>query len=237
MTVVRGAAARRLAVRTHAQHLEPPQLRVPTTSTATAEADREDDATRIRLSSPVDGVLRLENRDHIQAPSSGAAPSADASPAESRPGHLGAVHWTLACSAHHLRVAGGLPPLQRKELSELLLLWYGVTDTGRVLDSVISVTAALGGTGSEGSLRLSASTGHLLVELSGPDTSPQAASDRAYAARVGGAHSAGRHHTFGEGRNRQVHWAAITLPARRSTPAGFATPAATPIAEPDDDWA
>lgn len=131
--------------------------------------------------------------DHAHAPTPAAevvtAGPAAAGPAESRPGHLGAVHWTVACSARQLRVAGGLPPPQREELSELLLPWHGVTDTGRVLDSVTRTTAALSGTGSDGSLRLSATTGHLLVELTGPDsTSPPAASDRRGAARLAGAH-------------------------------------------------
>ena len=395
MTVVRGAAARRLAVRTHALHLQPPQpgLHTPATSRAAAgaalpstyqfaapdsrdghegnaegpgatsepwsavlqvatgtslrharafvhsqlrdhgHADRKDDATLIavelvinalkhtsastvtlRLSSPPDGVLLIEvtdpdpgcpamsarsnaqvatrdagtasaaagsesgrgldivgllscwgvnehpggktvsalleqdvceDSDHDPSDAHAPTPAAEvvtagpaAAPAESRPGHLGAVHWTVACSARQLRVAGGLPPPQREELSELLLPWHGVTDTGRVLDSVTRATAALSGTGSGGSLRLSATTGHLLVELTGPDsTSPPAASDRRGAARLAGAHSAGRHHTFGEGRGRQVHWAAIALPERRPLPAGIATPAATPTAEPGDNWA
>ncbi|MBC7372589.1 MAG: hypothetical protein H7323_01180 [Frankiales bacterium] len=177
--------------------------------------------------------------DHVHAPTPAAAiltAGPAAAPAESRPGHLGAVHWTLACSARHLRIAGGLPPLQREELRELLLPWHGVTDTDRVLDSVTRVTAALCGAGSGGSLRLSASTGHLLAELTGPaSTSLLAAPNQSDAARLAGAHSAGRHHTFGEARNRQVHWAAITLPERR--PRGITSPAATATAEQGDDWA
>lgn len=182
MSVVRGAAARRLALRTHAQHLQPGR----------------------------------------------------ATPAESRPGHRGAVSWTLACSARQLSRAAGLPLLQREELSELLLPLHGGPDTARVLDSVSRVIASLGASGSGARLRLSASAAHLLIELTGPDSSSSAtASDRTDAALLSGARSAGRHQTFGEGRSRHVTWAEISLPAPRLVAPG----AAAPAPEPDDDWA
>ncbi len=190
-----------------------------------------------------------------------AAGSLGRASADSRPPHLGAVLWTLASSARQLGDAAGLPAVQRQELTELLHVWHDNTDTNtdQVVRRVTSVTAALlrardAGSGG-GGLRLSATAGHLLMELTSPDSTPAPVTwlDAAYLA---GADAAGRHHTFGETRDRQVHWATVALPAPRLAPGtGTATHPATgaaadadadadaadgvkgPAAEPGDDWA
>jgi len=172
----------------------------------------------------------------------GATGQSSARPADSRPSHLGAVHWRLASSARQARAAGGLPTLQRKELADLLRARHSETDTEQVLDRVSAVAHALYGAGDDGSLRLSATTGHLLVELTGTGSGPPVPDwlDTAYQA---GADSAGRHRTFGEARSRQVHWATVALPVPRLTnsTASSADTASSPARalspEPDDAWA
>lgn len=131
-----------------------------------------------------------------------------------RPDQTGCVEWVLARSRREITTCAGMPPAMVGELAALLEPWHG-SDSPGLAQSAATAVAELITAGGPGSLRLSGTRSHLLVEVTGVGPQPPTRTDPAPDARTGPADNRGSYRTFAETGSKYVRWVRISLPARR----------------------
>jgi len=158
------------------------------------------------------------------------ATSAPSGSGTCRPDQTGCVEWVLARSRREITTCVGMPRAMVCELAALLERWHG-SESPSLARSAAAAVAGLIAAGGGGSLRLSGTRNHLLVEVIGLGPQPPTRTDRAAPDfSTGTGDNRGSYRTFAETGSECVRWVRISLPARRHESEMTASVTA------DDEW-